>query len=115
MIEDLNFHQPINKEKFIFRKNPNYMPADLDSEDEDPLDFVNSKKGGPNNDTLDIDRANELVEAKFEDDEIRHLPDDDFDDDGNKIPKETPTATTPKIEFTFDFSATMRPSKAPEV
>ena len=44
MIEDLNFHQNINQENFIFKRNPNYIPADLDSEDEDPMEFANSKK-----------------------------------------------------------------------
>lgn len=34
--DGLKYHQKIDKTKFVFMTNPNYVPADLDSDDEDP-------------------------------------------------------------------------------
>jgi hypothetical protein len=77
MIENLQYHQKIDKTKFVFMTNPNYVPADLDSDDEDPQEYANAKKPLGQADDLDIRRANELVVAKFEDDEeFRHMPDE---------------------------------------
>ena len=77
MIESLQYNQKIDKTKFVFMTNPNYVPADLDSEDEDPQEYANAKKPLGQADDLDIRKANELVEHKFLDDEIRHMPDED--------------------------------------
>lgn len=77
MIEALEYHQTIDKTKFTFMTNPNYVPADLDSDDEDPQQYADAKKPRGQADDIDVVKANEMVRHKFLDDYIRHMPDEE--------------------------------------
>ena len=53
-------------ELFTFKTNPLYIPADLDSDDENFKDYAESKnKGDQDNDDMDIRKMNQFIDKRF--------------------------------------------------
>lgn len=68
-IKDIvNDLQKINLDVFTFKTNPMYIPADLDSEDENFKDYVESKNAGTGNyDDEDLKSINFFIDEKYRD------------------------------------------------